>query len=123
MGYDADFGEWVREHLGALGPLEIKRMFGGAGVYSGGVMFALLDDGVVWLKADAELAEAFRQAGSLQFTYPTKDGRTLSMGYWTLPDVALDDPQEAQAWARRSVAVALKNAKPKKGSKSKAPDL
>ena len=110
MAYDPDFGEWVREHFHALGRLEIKRMFGGAGVYASGVMFALLDDGVVWLKADQALAPALREAGSRQFTYPTKDGRTMSMGYWTLPDSALDDPDEALAWARRSLEVALRTA-------------
>jgi DNA transformation protein len=110
MAYDADFGEWVREHFEGLGPLEIKRMFGGAGVYASGVMFALLDDGVVWLKADQALAPALRETGSRQFTYPTKDGRTMSMGYWTLPDSALDDPDEALAWARRSLEVALRTA-------------
>ena len=61
MAYDADFGEWVREHFEGLGPLEIKRMFGGAGVYASGVMFALLDDGVVWLKADQALAPRIRR--------------------------------------------------------------
>jgi DNA transformation protein len=117
MAYGADFGEWVREHFHALGRLEIKRMFGGAGVYASGVMFALLDDGVVWLKGDEALGEAFVEAGSRQFTYPTKDGRTMSLGYWTLPETALDDPDEAVAWARRSLEVAVKKAAGKKPSK------
>lgn len=114
MAYDADFGEWVREHFHALGRLEIKRMFGGAGVYAAGVMFALLDDGVVWLKGDEALGEAFVDAGSRQFTYPTKDGRMMSMGYWSLPEPALDDPDEAVAWARRSLDVAVKKTSGKK---------
>nr|WP_316628811.1 TfoX/Sxy family protein [uncultured Brevundimonas sp.] len=110
MAYDADFGEWVREHFAGLGRLEIKRMFGGAGVYASGAMFALLDDGVVWLKGDAALGEVFEAVGSRQFTFPTKDGRTMSMSYWTLPETALDDPDEAVDWARRSLAVAVKKA-------------
>ncbi|MBA4806291.1 TfoX/Sxy family protein [Brevundimonas sp.] len=114
MAYDADFDEWVREHFHDLGRLEIKRMFGGAGVYASGVMFALLDDGVVWLKADEALAEAFAGVGSRQFQYPTKDGRMMSMGYWSLPETALDDPDEAVAWARRSVEVAVRKASGKK---------
>lgn len=114
MAYDPDFGEWLREHFHALGRLEIKRMFGGAGVYAAGVMFALLDDGVVWLKGDEALGAAFVEAGSRQFTYPTKDGRMMSMGYWSLPETALDDPDEAIAWARRSLDVAVKKASGKK---------
>jgi len=114
MAYDPDFGEWLREHFHALGRLEIKRMFGGAGVYAAGVMFALLDDGVVWLKGAEALGAAFVEAGSRQFTYPTKDGRMMSMGYWSLPETALDDPDEAIAWARRSLDVAVKKASGKK---------
>ena len=32
-----------------------------------------------------------------------KDGKVASMGYWTLPDSAIEDPDEACAWARRSL--------------------
>lgn len=118
MAYDADFGEWVREHFAGLGRLEIKRMFGGAGVYASGVMFALLDDGVVWLKGDDDLGSAFEETGSRQFSYPTKDGRTMAMGYWTLPDTALDDPEEAVVWARRSLEVAVRKASGKTPKKA-----
>lgn len=118
MAYDADFGEWVREHFAGLGRLEIKRMFGGAGVYASGVMFALLDDGVVWLKGNEALGEALVEVGCRQFTYPTKDGRMMSMGYWTLPETALDDPEEAVAWARRSLEVAVRKASGKKPKKA-----
>jgi DNA transformation protein and related proteins len=114
VAFDPDFNEWVREHFDALGQLEIKRLFGGAGVYAGGLMFALLDDGVVWLKADDDLAEMFEATGSRPFTYPAKDGRTLSLGYWSLPETALDDPDEAVSWARRSLDVALRKAAGKK---------
>ena len=117
MAFDPDFNEWVREHFDALGRLEIKRLFGGAGVSVGGLTFALLDDGVVWLKADDALAEAFEAAGSRLFTYPAKDGRTLSLGYWSLPETALDDPAEAVIWARRSLDVALRKAASKKPKK------
>ena len=34
----------------------------------------------------------------------------MSMGYWTLPESALDDPDEALSWARRSLEVAVRAA-------------
>ena len=40
MAYDRVFGDWVRDHLRDLGPIEIKPMFGAAGVKFGGAMFA-----------------------------------------------------------------------------------
>ena len=108
MAYDPDFGDWVREHFAALGLLEIKRMFGGAGVYAYGLIFALLDDETVWLKTDEVNAPLLEAAGSRQFTYPTKVGGTMSMAYWSLPESALDDPEEAVGWARQSIDVALR---------------
>lgn len=113
MAYDPEFGDWVRDHLSGLGSIEIKPMFGAAGVKQRGAMFAILDDGVIWLKATGDLAETLKAEGARQFTYPTKDGQTMAMAYWSMPETALDDPEEAVAWARRSVDVAL-TPKPKK---------
>ena len=120
MAYDPDFGEWVREHFAALGPLEIKRMFGGAGVYRNGVIFALLDDGVVWLKGSDINIPALEAAGSRQFTYPGKDGAVMSLGYWSLPEAAVDDPDEAVDWARGAIEVAVRKAAQKKPRKAKS---
>lgn len=38
----------------------------------------------------------------------------MSMGYWTLPETALDDPDEAVVWARRALEVAVRKASGKK---------
>ena len=120
MAYDPAFGDWVRDHLHGLGPIEIRPMFGGAGVKFDGAMFAILDDGVLWLKADEALARDLQAEGARQFTYPTKDGRQMAMAYWSLPETALDAPDEAVGWARRSIAVATAKAaaKPKRRTKA-----
>jgi len=120
MAFDPDFGDWVREHFAGLGPLEIKRMFGGASVYAHGLIFALLDDGTVWLKADEINEPLLQAAGSRQFTYSTKDGKEMRMAYWSLPEVALDDPDEAVAWARQSVDAALRKGAARRSRKPKA---
>ena len=117
MAYDTDFGEWVCEHFAALGPLEIKRMFGAAAVYANGLIFALLDDGMVWLKADEINAPLLIEAGARQFTYPTRDGALMALAYWSLPESALDDPEEAVDWARQSIAAARRKAAARKPPK------
>ena len=117
MAYETDFGEWVGEHFAALGPIEIKRMFGGAAVYAHGLIFALLDDGVVWLKADEVNAPVLQAAGATQFSYPAKGGQEMAMAYWSLPEPALDDPDEAVDWARQSIDAALRKAAAKKPRK------
>jgi DNA transformation protein len=116
---DPDFEEWVREHFAALGPLKIKRMFGGAGVYRQGIIFALLDDGVVWLKGDETNVPALEAAGSRQFTYPGKDEVEMKLGYWSLPDSATDDADEAAEWGRGAFEVALRKAAAKKPVRKK----
>ena len=50
------------------------------------------------------------EAGSRQFTYPAKDGAPMAMAYWSLPESALDDPDEAADWARKSIDAALRKA-------------
>jgi DNA transformation protein len=119
MAYDPAFGDWVREHFSGLSALQIKPMFSGAGVYADGLIFALLDDGVVWMKADDTNAPSLIEAGARQFTFPTKTGETMTMGYWSLPDSALDDPDEAVVWARRSMEVAARKAAAKRPRKPK----
>lgn len=119
MAYDRAFGDWVREHFAALGPLEIKPMFGAASVYAKGLIWALLDDGVVWLKADDGNEPALRAAGARQFTYSAKDGRVMAMAYWSLPEPAVDDADEAVTWARGAIEAAVRKTAKKKSRKAK----
>ena len=107
MAWDASFGEWVRDHLSGLGDFEIKTMFGGAGALKGGAMFAILGDDVIWLKADAAMAAEMEAEGSRQFSMDSKTGRR-TLPYWSMPEAALDDPDEAVRWAQRSVEIALR---------------
>ena len=101
-----------------MGRVEARRMFGGAGLYAGGVMFGLIDDEVIYLKVDESLKAAMVAAGARSWIYTERKGPKAGIpqqtSYWSLPESALDDPQEACAWGRRSLAVAqaLKAAKP-----------
>lgn len=114
------FHDFVRELFEGLGGVQIKRMFGGAGVYADGVMFALLADETIHLKTDEALQEQLREEGSGPFLWRPESGpragETVAMSYWRLPDAALDDPELAVSWARKALAVAKAKAaaKPKK---------
>jgi DNA transformation protein len=94
----------------AFGPVAVRRMFGGAGLYADGVMFALASGGQIYLKADAASAAAFEREGCGPFEYATKTGKRAIMSYWRLPDRLYDDADELAQWARAAVAVALKAA-------------
>jgi DNA transformation protein and related proteins len=103
----------IRDLFAALGPVRVRKMFGGQGIYRDDLMFGLEAGGELFLKADAETAGAFAAAGSRQFVY-TKDGRPTPMSYWRLPDAALDDPDEAARWGGLAVAAAQRAAANKK---------
>jgi DNA transformation protein len=117
------FHAFVRELFAGLGAVTIKRMFGGAGVYAEGLMFGLIADDVIYLKADDALKGELGAAGSGPFVWmPRKGpraGEIVEMSYWRLPDSALDDPDIALAWARKALAVAHAKAAAKPTKRAK----
>lgn len=90
----------IEEMFEPLGPVSIRRMFGGKGIYHRGLIVALEVSGEILLKADAVSAPAFREAGSKQWTYEGRKGKRVGMPYWSIPDEALDDPDVMGKWLR-----------------------
>jgi len=108
LAWDRRYGEFVQELLADLGEVRIRPMFGGAGVFSGELMFGLLFEDTLYLRGDDENEPALKAAGARQFVYAPKNGEASPMRYWSLPDTAADDPDEAVAWARGSLAAAAR---------------
>ncbi len=119
MALSREFADHLRDLFGALGPVETRRMFGGAGVYLGDAMIALVIDDTLYMKADAELARAYAEAGSAPFSYDTRKGVRTIPGLMRLPDSALDDPDEALDWAQRSLVPAELAAAKKRAAKAR----
>jgi len=107
MAVSDGYKAFLADLLSGFGPVQIRNMFGGAGVYADGVMFAILVDDTLYLKADENSSEAFAAEGKGPFTYRPKGRATVAMSYWEIPEHLLDDPDELTAWARRAHAVAL----------------
>lgn len=108
----------IRDMFAEFGPVQVRRMFGGAGVYADGVMFGLVAGGQIYLKADTATAAHFLREGCGPFEYATKAGKRAVMSYWRLPDRLYDDAGELAQWARQALAIARQGAaaKPKKKS-------
>lgn len=115
MAVSAEFLDHLTELLAGLGPLTVKKMFGGASLQVDGAAFALVFGETLYIKVDDETRAAFAVEGSGPFVYGMKDGRSQSLGYWSLPERGLDDPDEAVRWARLGVEAAFRARKPKKG--------
>ena len=96
----------IRELFSVFGSVEVRRMFGGAGIFADGTMFALVHGGVIYLKADPQNAPAFERERLESFSYVRKGARASLPSYRRMPDRLYDDPEELASWARDALAAA-----------------
>jgi DNA transformation protein and related proteins len=102
--------DFIRDLFAPFGPVTVRRMFSGAGIFADGLMFGLIVRDVIYLKADDGNAADFEREGCAPFTYTRgkKSGRPShhALPYWRLPERLYDDPDELADWARRAFAAA-----------------
>lgn len=103
----SDYIEFLQEVFDQFGPITARKMFGGYGVYHQGLMFALVADDTLYLKADAETIPLFEQEGLAPFEYD-KNGKVMKMSYYLAPDEIMDDPDRATLWGQRAFQAALR---------------
>ena len=119
MALSASFQSFAAEQLAPLGPIVVKRMFGGAAVYLDGKIFALLDNDAVYFKVDESTKPKFKAENMEALTYPSKNGLMTMDRYWRCPDRLFDEPDELIAWAKAAVGVSLADiVKPKRPKSS-----
>jgi DNA transformation protein len=120
MSVSNGYRTYILDQLAAVPALSTRRMFGGVGLYSGELFFALIDDDVVFFKVDDANREDYVSRGMKAFMpIPNK----ASMGYFQVPADVIEEADELVRWARRSVEVALrasaKKAKPRPPARKK----
>lgn len=104
----SEFVSHLNEVFEDFGPISARRMFGGYGIYHGDLMFGLVADEVLYLKADAQSQPEFARRGLLPFTY-VKAGKTMTMSYFTAPEEIHEDRAAAKRWAVLAYEAALRN--------------
>ena len=109
MANSPDFVTHALDLLSLLGPVQARALFGGHGIYGRGVMFGLLDDDELFLKADELCRPRFEAAGCRRWAYVSKGERTET-GYFRPPDAAHEDPEAMLPWARLALDAALRKA-------------
>jgi DNA transformation protein len=102
------FASYCAELLAGLGPVRVKRMFGGHGIYVDDLFLAIVAGDTLYLKADEETAARFEAAGCAPFSYTTRDHRRISMGYRAAPAEAMDSPALMRPWAQLAMQAALR---------------
>ena len=110
MTASPEFLDHLRDMLTGFGPVAVRRMFGGAGLFRDGLMFALVADDVLYVKADGTSRAAFEAAGSEPFTYQRQGRDAVAMSYWRAPEEDMDDAEALAAWAAKGWEAARRAA-------------
>lgn len=95
------------ELLAPLGSARSRRMFGGHGFYVDDLFLALIASERLYLKVDAQTRPTFEAAGCEPFVYDAK-GESVTLGYFSAPEEAIESPQAMQPWARLALEAALR---------------
>ena len=120
MAMNPEFRDYLLDQMEPLGPVQARRMFGGGGLFLDGIMFGLVADDVLYLKADDVNRAAFEEKSMGPFTYEKKGREApVALSYFEAPPDVLDDPEELCQWARRAWEAARRAGDKKAGKKGK----
>jgi DNA transformation protein len=110
MAIDHGLVDWVAEAMAPIGPVTMRRMFGGAALYCDGMIFALLVADDLWFKRDAASAPEWDALGADRFTYAKAGGATGVTNYRRAPSDAHDDPEALRHYGEMGLAASVRKA-------------
>ena len=100
------FAEFLQDQLAPLGRITMRRMFGKTGVFCNGLMFGMVTDDTLYVRVDDQNRDVFKEAQSAPPLNYEKQGRTIDLAFWRVPERLLDEPEELVTWARAALAAA-----------------
>ncbi len=103
-----EYVDYVMELLGPFGTVGARRMFGGHGLYLDGLMFAIVSEDTLYLKADDMNRIEFEQAGCEIFSY-ARQGKPARLNFFRAPEDAMESSELMLPWARTAYAAALRS--------------
>ena len=106
MPVTPSFRSFVEDQLEHVVPVHTRSMFGGVGIWTGDLFFALIADDVLYLKVDDETREAYEERGLSCFRPRGPDG--VEMSYRQIPGDLLEDADALRPWVEDAVEVATR---------------
>jgi DNA transformation protein len=106
MPVSQEYLDYLADQLISLGPVQSRRMFGGAGLYLDGFFFGLVAEDALYLKVDETNKPDFIAAGAGPFKPFGKD--SYEMSYYEVPGDVLEDPDLLKEWAVAALLVAMR---------------
>ena len=106
---DASYRDYIVEDvMGHIDGVTARGMFSGYGLYLDGVIFGLIIDGELYLKADVATVAKYKIQGLYPFTYEKKNGKAYEMAYMSVPLEELEDRDRIQDRVMESYEISLK---------------
>lgn len=112
MALDNSFKDYIlNDVIAFLGNVRAKAMFGGYGIYWHESFVALIADGELFTKSNAELKVKYCTLGCHPFSYAKKDGKLAEMNYMSVPEEVLEDRELLRERFSESLDLALQQGK------------
>ncbi len=114
MPVSSSFRTFVVDQLSRVLPrVRARSMFGGVGVYSGDLFFALIADDTLYFKVDDSNRGDFEARGMGPFRPYGETGEIMQ--YYQVAEDLVEDPEALRPWAQKAIAVAgRKRVKPRR---------
>jgi TfoX/Sxy family transcriptional regulator of competence genes len=118
MAVTPSFRLFVLDQLGRVAPAVRSRgMFGGVGIYSEDLFFALIASDTLYFKVDETNRDDFLDAGMGPFMPYGEPGEIMQ--YYEVPAEVLEQPDELRGWAARAIDAAAR-ARRQKGDRRRS---
>ena len=89
-----------------FGRINVRRMFGGEGIYAGDQIIGLVVDDRLYLKTTDSNRADYLAEGCKPFTF-RRGKKITATSYYAVPERLMDDSEEFAIWARKAHAAAL----------------
>jgi DNA transformation protein len=117
MAVSTGFRTFVLDQLSQIVSVTTRPMFGGLTFFHEGRAFALIAEERLYFKVDETNRGDFEAKGMGPFLPFGDPGKP--MGYYELPEEALEDLDELRPWVLQSLQVAARAARPRKSRPKK----
>lgn len=106
MARNDEFLDYVLDQLAFVHGLHARAMFGGYGLYQDEIIFAIIVNDMLYLKADNDTRGEFEAKGLSPFGY-TARGKTMTMQYYEAPAEAFEDGEAMHYWTGKALQAAV----------------
>lgn len=89
----------IAERIDRLGPVTVRRFFGGAALVMDGIQVGFVMKGSLYLRVDDASRPVIEALGAAPFAYAAGSKTVTVASYYEVPDAILEDIERLRDWA------------------------